>query len=105
MFFQKIFLFLILSSFSHGKLENQKIVVIGKAINAKLGAVVISDNKGVFYLDGLESWDKEFYEKKVKVTGKLVIKEWGKRKESEPTVATMAGPQKIIKRSTWVLVE
>jgi len=105
MFFQKIFLLFILSSFSYGKLENQKIEVIGKAINAKLGAVVISDDKGVFYLDGLDSWDKEFYEKKVKVTGKLIkIKEWKKR-DDDVTRAKTAGPRKIIKKPKWVLVD
>jgi hypothetical protein len=105
MIFQKIFLFLIMSNFSSDKLENQKIEVIGKAINAKLGAVVVSDDKGVFYLYGLASWDKEIYEKKVKVTGKLVVKEWEKIKEGEPIVATMEGSQKIIKRPKWILVD
>lgn len=104
MIVQKIFLFLIVSVFGYGKLENQKIEVIGKAINAKLGAVVVSDDKGVFYLDGLDSWDKEIYEKKVKVTGKLMIRAWEKR-DDDLTRAKISGPQKIIRKPKWVLVD
>jgi hypothetical protein len=104
MVIQKIFLLLIVSCFIYGKPESLKIEVIGKAMNAKGGAVVISDDNGVFYLDGLDKWNEKFYEKKVKVTGKLMIKEWEKRDDGEIR-AEIAGPQKIIKKPKWVLVD
>ena len=105
MIFEKIFLFLVISSFSSEQLENQKIQVIGKAMNAKQGAIVISDNdKGVFYLDGLANWDEKIYGKKVKVTGKLLIKEW-KKKYDDEIRAEIEEPQKIIKRPKWILVD
>jgi len=84
-------------------LEKHKVTVIGKAMNAKLGAVVESD-KGVYYLDGVTSWNKEFYEKKVKVTGRLIIKE-SDAKENGPVTARVTGPIKIIKKPKWTLSE
>jgi hypothetical protein len=87
--------------------QNKNIVVTGKALDAKAGAVVVSDDKGIFYIDGLPSWSKEFYGKKVKVTGKLIT-ENGKNNNADttkPLVQEIAGPTKIIKNAKWEIVK
>lgn len=86
-------------------LESQQITIIGKAMDAKAGAVVVSDDKGIYYLDGLASWDKKFYAKKVKVVGKLVIEERKKRENVKEVVQEIVGTKKIIKNPKWILVE
>ena len=99
----KIYSYLLLIGLWYSNLENQRITVTGKAMNAKLGAVVESD-KGVYYLNGVTSWDKEFYEKQVKVTGRLVIKENEKR-ENDKVMGEITGPRNIIKKPEWTLAE
>jgi hypothetical protein len=103
MFLQKIFLFLAVVSLKSDRGIYQKIEVIGKAINAKAGAVVVTDDERVFYLDELDKWNENFYEKRVKVTGKLRIKKLKLRNGIEVR-GEIEGPQKIIKRPKWVLV-
>jgi hypothetical protein len=45
--------------------------LIGKAHNAKGGAVVVTDNFGTVYIDGLDSWPDELLDRLVEVTGTL----------------------------------
>jgi hypothetical protein len=99
----KIYSCILLVGLFFSTLESQKITVTGRAMNAKLGAVVESD-KGVYYLDGVSSWDKEFYEKKVKVTGRLVIK-GNETKKDDAIAARVIGPIHIIKKPKWTLAE
>ncbi len=63
--FVKIFLYMIVLGSNCRNFEGPKITIIGKAVEAKAGAVIISDDKGIYYLDGLVYWDKKFYEKKI----------------------------------------
>lgn len=49
-----------------------KVTIVGQALNAKLGAAVQTE-EGALYIKGLDKWDDEFYGKKVKVSGKLVV--------------------------------
>lgn len=52
--------------------------IIGKARNAKAGAILISNqNKYVYYIEGVHSWDENLYDKTVKVTGKIMIEDHG----------------------------
>lgn len=66
-----LFSVIMLSGYQH--LQSKKIVVIGKAAKAKEGAVVIGPQGYLYYIDGLDFWDDKFYEKKVRVSGILVI--------------------------------
>ncbi len=92
--------------FSCNGLDSQRITIFGKAMDAKAGAIVISDDNGFYYLDGVDYWDKKFYGKKVKVTGILVIeKREAKQKEEEEIVQEIVGTKKIIRNSKWVLIE
>ncbi|HTD41343.1 MAG TPA: hypothetical protein VK671_12030 [Mucilaginibacter sp.] len=95
-----LFSVIMLSAYQHS--ENKKIVVIGKALNCKAGAAVIKADDTPYYVDGMDSWDKKFYGKKVKVSGTLVIIRL--KKPSNP-LAVVILEQKIIKKPKWELVE
>jgi len=83
--------------------QNKKIVIIGKALNGKGGALVVVKAGGFpYYLDGMDSWNKKFYGKRVKVSGTLVI--YRKKKHAEPPAVEIM-EQRIIKKPTWQLVE
>ena len=104
----KVYLFklLFLSVFNSTTLSSQDTIIIGKAINAKFGAIVVTPDDMGYYLDKLKSWSPEFYEKKVKVTGKLVTVHIKKQDNSTGTIkATIKGPYVyIIKRYKVELV-
>lgn len=101
----KIYLYIILFILTSVKTENQNITIIGKAMNAKAGAIVISDKKGMFYLEGLSSWDKKHYGKKVKVIGTLLIEQNEKSGKDKVEVQETLGTKKIIKKPKWILLE
>jgi hypothetical protein len=49
------------------------VTVVGTARNAKLGAVL--DTKGdLLWIDGLESWPDALHGKRVRVTGRVVVR-------------------------------
>jgi hypothetical protein len=83
-------------------------VIIGQAMDAKAGAVVIaSDDKKMYYIDGLDSWDEEIYGKIVKVSGKISIEEL-----KEDTLKTidiipqqMLGIKRTILMPKWGIVD
>jgi hypothetical protein len=89
----------------HRDVQEKIIVIIGTAWNAKGGAVVLTKKDAVYYVRGLEAWDKKFYGKKVKVTGKLVLVDHPKRRKDEPLVQEMEGTQRIIEDAKWELVK
>jgi len=104
MLFLKMYLCMVLLAPHHRALQ-KNIVIIGTAWNAKAGAVVVTNKEAVYYVDGLDLWDKKFYGKKVKVTGKLVLVNHPKRRKDEPLVQEMEGTQRIIKKAKWELVK
>ncbi len=62
------------ASFQVGATEppaGKPITVTGIAQNAKLGAIVLSEDKTTYYLKDKSSWDPELLNKKVRVTGTL----------------------------------
>lgn len=84
---------------------NNRITVIGIAVDDKNIAVVLTDDKGGYFLDGLDQWDEVYLGKKVKVTGKLVIKTHEKQSTPERSVQERVGTMKILKKPKWSLVE
>ena len=63
------------------------ITVTGTARNAKMGAVVVTDN-GPYYLQGMQEWSEEFNGKQVSVAGTL-----GSAKLAPDPVPTAKGEQ------------
>ncbi len=55
------------------EMVNASTTLEGKATNAKAGAMVLVGNDPV-YIDGLDSWSKNFLDKQVSISGKLVVK-------------------------------
>jgi len=87
----------------------KRITVIGTAIVLKNDAAVRTDNNLLYYLDGINDWDKEYLGKKVMVTGKLIVKKYHFHKSSNPEITAIPqqrlGTWNIIKKAKWSLVE
>jgi len=82
--------------------KNKKVVIIGKALNCKAGAAVITADDTPYYLDGKEFWNKKFYGKKIKVSEALVI---FKLKKSSSPPAQEILEKRVIKKPKWELVK
>ncbi len=79
--------------------------IVGKAENARAGAVVLNDKGAPTYVEGLEEWDASLYGKRVRVTGKLVIKPLGPptRNAAGDIQAGMDGKSEVLEDATWEL--
>ena len=87
--------------------KHKHIVVIGQAKNAKGGAIVVSKENGIYYLEGIYKWDEEVYDKQVKVSGSLRIENLKriKQKPGIPMVAQLVGIKRTIVKPKWELVK
>jgi len=83
---------------------NKKVVVVGKALNAMGGAVVVAANGQTYYLDRVEYWDRKFYGKKVKASGTLVIIHTPTKDEKGRPVQAIA-EQWLLKKPKWELIK
>jgi hypothetical protein len=97
--------FYLITLLSYGTADKKDIIIIGKAENAKAGAMVVSksDNKG-YYIAGIASWDERIVGKTIKVQGKLFIEEFKKQPEGEPITQHMVGIKRTLLRPKWDLV-
>lgn len=50
-----------------------KIEVIGVARNAKLGAIIRTNNDTIYYIKNIREWPKDYYNKQIYVKGRLKI--------------------------------
>ena len=86
-----------------------RITIVGTAVVMKNDAAVRTDDNDLYYLDGIFDWDDEFLGKRVKVTGKLVIKEYEIEKVTDSVIKVRPqqrlGTWKIIMKSKWSLVK
>jgi len=105
MLFLKMYLCVHIFALGHVAMQEKNIVVIGTAWNAKGGAIVVTKKEAVYYVRGLVDWDKKFYGKKVKLTGKLVLVDHPKRGKDQPLVQDMEGTQRIVEDAKWELVK
>ncbi|MBI2731111.1 MAG: hypothetical protein HYX40_10225 [Sphingobacteriales bacterium] len=83
------------------------ITVAGQALDAKAGAVVISNSdKKMYYVDGISSWSKDVYGKNVKVSGRLLIENFKitPTKKEEPQEQKIVGIKRIILNPKWKLL-
>ena len=91
---------------SSGCFNQSDVVIIGKAENAKAGAVVISqDDKKMYYLDGIDSWNEKNVDKLVKVTGKLLVEKNEPPSKTEPIKQEIIGEKRIIQKPKWEFVK
>jgi hypothetical protein len=89
------------------EVKQEHIVVIGQTKNAKGGAIVVSKDNGVYYLEGIDSWNEEIYDKRVKVSGILKIENLkrSKQKPGIPMRAEMVGIKRTILKPQWELIK
>lgn len=88
----------------------KKITVLGTAVVIKNDAAVRTDNNDVYFLDGIFDWDEKYNGKRIKVTGKLIIKNYTlKRRDLSDSITVLPqrqlGVWKIIKKPKWSLIE
>lgn len=85
------------------EMSQENITVKGTAMDAKAGAVVVTEDEKIYYLDGLDYWDEDVAGKEVEVKGEL-FKIEHESKPGEPISQGMEGTQLIIKNPTWVVL-
>lgn len=76
----------------------KKISITGIAKNAKAGAIVPSNEGGIFYIDRINEWDKMLNEN-VQVSGDLVMVTHGAPYRSGVLTDGLEGDQAIIKKA------
>jgi hypothetical protein len=85
------------------EMNGKRITIQGKALNSKAGAVA-----GDYFVDGLQSWPEDVYDKMVEVTGELKVvehKEEDLRSPNGEWSQGMVGKQYILTKPKWRLVE
>jgi len=113
---QKLSLFLVFVCCTMIKTRAQQITVVGTAFDAKPSAIVISKTQGMYYLEGLHSWDKKYYGKKVRVTGifaidsSIMVRNDTPRQKNKdgiplPPRQGTDGPIRVLKKAKWSLVK
>ena len=110
--FLRIFICMAILSFSCTILKqssnnmSKMITVVGTALDDKGYAILIVDtpNRKKYFLDGLEEWDKKYYGKKVKVTGRLVVEKHEKQSTDSVWIQEYVGTMQLIKKPKWSLV-
>lgn len=93
----------------YSKMSTKDTVIIGKAMNAKAGGVIIDLNENTYYVEGVSSWNEKTEGKILRVTGRLALKEFAGGKlpadKSEPLVASMEGPMTVIVHAKWKILK
>jgi len=87
------------------QLVNKKITVVGIAVDDKDAAIVETDKDGVYIIDGLDEWGKEFWRKKVQVTGRLIIEIHKQQSTPGHAVQERVGKWQIIKNAKWKIIQ
>jgi len=82
--------------------QDDTTAVIGKALNLKEGAIIVTKENKRFYIDGLDYWGKKYIGKIVQVTGVIIIRET-KVDTNEPPSQNSSGIKKIITKAKFNL--
>lgn len=89
--------------------SNKDTTIIGKAMNAKAGAIIVDIYENTFYVDGLERWEEKYENKILKVKGKLAKKVYPGGKlpadPNEPIVQSMEGDMTVITEASWIILK
>lgn len=67
---------------SSQELVNKAVTLEGKAVDAKAGAVLLMNDNPV-YIEGLDYWPQDFIDKQVTLSGKLVLKSYIPKAETD----------------------
>ena len=81
---------------------NKKITITGTAQNAKGGAIVITKDSSIYYIDGLPYWEDDVVNTSIKVSGELHTVEHKAEDlidEEGAYTQGMVGTQKFIKQA------
>lgn len=98
--------FVVMTLLSGGNFPEKDMVVIGYAENAKAGAVVLSaQDKKMYYVGGISSWEEGVVGKNVKVTGKLKIEKFDPPKPGEEEKQRIVGEVRTLLKAKWELVK
>jgi len=87
--------------------ENE-ITVVGMALVLKHTAAVRTNDSILYILDGIDDWKEKYLGKRVKVTGKLVIKKYENTERNDSIkilTQERRGIWRIIVKPKWRLVE
>lgn len=86
--------------------DTDKIKVTGVAIDCKAGAAVISVvDSSLYYLDGIDYWDENTIGRKIRVEGKLLLKNFPPH-ESGLVVQSIVGDSvRFILEPKWKVVK
>jgi hypothetical protein len=86
--------------------ESQKnIIIVGRAEDLKDGAIVVSNSdKKMYYLSGVDFWDRKVIGKTVKVSGKLLVENKEAPKEGQDIPQQVTGIKRIILQPKWEVV-
>jgi hypothetical protein len=89
--------------------HQHRVTVVGTALVIKNYAAVRTGDSVLYYLDGIYEWEESYLGKRVKVTGKLSLKEYREQENIDPSITAIPqrdyATQKIIKKPRWRLVE
>ena len=86
------------------QVDNKQVTLKGMALNAKGGAVLVTEAKGPIYVEGLDAWPDEFLDAEVQVTGLLTSKKIipDPVVDEHGAVSTGAeGNQMVLEKATW----
>ena len=89
-------------------MEKPIITIVGIAHNSKAGAMILTDSNEVYYITGLDDWNDDFFEKRIKVSGFLNtenFKEEDLKNEKGEWVQGMVGDKRSILEAKWELVD
>lgn len=85
-----------------------EIFINGTAKNTKAGAVVISDDDKLYFIDSLSTWDSAYYNRKVTVSGTLKVETYSVADsfdEAGNLKQSSIGEKNIIINAKWELIE
>jgi hypothetical protein len=90
--------------------DKSRFTVVGTAVSVKNDPAIRSNDSVFYYLEGIRDWPAEYLGRKVKVTGRLVVRnkpESGSATDSLITAIPQInyGKRNIIETPKWRLVE
>lgn len=89
-------------------MEDQNMTVTGIARNGKDGALILTKEDSVYYIDGLELWEASVNGKEISITGVLHIESAAvdeMKNERDEWKAGVVGDKKTIRNAKWRVVE
>jgi hypothetical protein len=86
----------------------QNTVMLGKAMDSKAGAVLVTDDGRIVYIEGLDYWPSDLVGKSVSVTGLVKWKKLIPDQQigSRGTISQGSfGEQEVLEQAIWKLAE